>query len=219
METTVYSQKGTETGKIKIPENIFGLPWNESLVHQVATSMSGNERVSIAHTKNRGEVAGTGKKPWRQKGTGRARHGSRRSPIWVGGGVTHGPRNDKDYSKKINKKMKTKALFTVISSKFKEGEVIFLDDISLRVPKTSEAKNIISSLSKIKEISSLSRRKNAAFITLQTKDEAVSKSFSNFGNLEVGQIKDLNVLDILQYKYLIIANPEKSIAALSARLK
>jgi len=219
METTVYNQKGTETGKIKIPENIFGLPWNESLVHQVATSMSGNERVSIAHTKNRGEVAGTGKKPWRQKGTGRARHGSRRSPIWVGGGVTHGPRNDKDYSKKINKKMKTKALFTVISSKFKEGEVIFLDDISLRVPKTSEAKNIISSLSKIKEISSLSRRKNAAFITLQTKDEAVSKSFSNFGNLEVGQIKDLNVLDILQYKYLIIANPEKSIAALSARLK
>jgi len=219
MEATVYNQKGTEAGKIKLPENIFGLPWNESLVHQVATSMAANERTPIAHTKNRGEVAGTGMKPWRQKGTGRARHGSRRSPIWVGGGITHGPRNDKDYSRKINKKMKTKALFTVISSKFKDGEVVFLDDISLRAPKTSEAKNIISALSKIKEISSLARRKNAAFIALQGKDEAVSKSFNNFGNLEVGQIKDLNVLDILQYKYLIVANPDKSIATLSARLK
>ncbi|MEK7669220.1 MAG: 50S ribosomal protein L4 [Patescibacteria group bacterium] len=219
MESKIYNQTGKEVGTIKIPEAIFGLKWNEALVHQVATSMASNERTPIAHTKNRGEVAGTGKKPWRQKGTGRARHGSRRSPIWVGGGVTHGPRNDKDYSRKINKKMKTKALFTVISSKFKDGEVIFLDDISLRVPKTKEAKNIISSLSKIKEISSLSRRKNAAFITLQAKDETVSKSFSNFGNLEVGQIKDLNVLDILQYKYLIMTSPEKSIATLTARLK
>ncbi|OHB15236.1 MAG: 50S ribosomal protein L4 [Candidatus Zambryskibacteria bacterium RIFOXYC1_FULL_39_10] len=219
MEATVYNQKGTEAGKIKLPENIFGLPWNESLVHQVATSMAANERTPIAHTKNRGEVAGTGMKPWRQKGTGRARHGSRRSPIWVGGGITHGPRNDKDYSRKINKKMKTKALFTVISSKFKDGEVVFLDDISLRAPKTKDAKSIISALSKIKEISSLARRKNAAFIALQGKDEAVSKSFNNFGNLEVGQIKDLNVLDILQYKYLIVANPDKSIPTLLSRLK
>ena len=219
MEATVYNQKGTEAGKIKLPENIFGLPWNESLVHQVATSMAANERTPIAHTKNRGEVGGTGMKPWRQKGTGRARHGSRRSPIWVGGGITHGPRNDKDYSRKINKKMKTKALFTVISSKFKDGEVVFLDDISLRAPKTKDAKSIISALSKIKEISSLARRKNAAFIALQGKDEAVSKSFNNFGNLEVGQIKDLNVLDILQYKYLIVANPDKSIPTLLSRLK
>lgn len=219
MEATVYNQKGTEAGKIKLPENIFGLPWNESLVHQVATGMAANERTPIAHAKNRGEVAGTGMKPWRQKGTGRSRHGSRRSPIWIGGGITHGPRNDKDYSRKINKRMKTKALFTVISSKFKDGEVVFLDDISLRTPKTKDAKNIISALSKIKEVSSLSRRKNAAFIALQGKDEAVSKSFNNFGNLEVGQIKDLNVLDILQYKYLIVANPDKSIATLSARLK
>ena len=219
MEATVYNQKGTEAGKIKLPENIFGLPWNESLVHQVATSMAANERTPIAHTKNRGEGAGTGMKPWRQKGTGRARHGSRRSPIWVGGGITHGPRNDKDYSRKINKKMKTKALFTVISSKFKDGEVVFLDDISLRAPKTKDAKSIISALSKIKEISSLARRKNAAFIALQGKDEAVSKSFNNFGNLEVGQIKDLNVLDILQYKYLIVANPDKSIPTLLSRLK
>jgi len=219
MESKIYNQTGKEVGTIKIPEAIFGLKWNEALVHQVATSMAGNERTPTAHTKTRGEVAGTGKKPWRQKGTGRARHGSRRSPIWVGGGVTHGPRNDKDYSRKINKKMKTKALFTVISSKFKDGEVIFLDEITLRIPKSKEAKNIISALAKVKEIGSISRRKNAAFIALQTKDENVSKSFSNFGNLEIGQIKDLNVLDILKYRYLVITDPEKSLTTLSARLK
>lgn len=218
MEATVYSQKGTEAGKIKLPENIFGLPWNESLVHQVVVSMMGNERTPVAHTKNRGEVSGTGKKPWRQKGTGRARHGSRRSPIWVGGGVTHGPRNDRDYTRKINKKMKNKALFTVISGKFKDGEIIFLSDLSFRAPKTKEAKGIVSSLSKIKEISSISRRKNAAVIALSTKDENVSKSFNNFGNMEIMQIKDLNVLDVLHYKYLIMVDPEKSIATLSKRL-
>lgn len=219
MEATVYNQKGAETGKIKLPENVFGLPWKEALVHQVVVSMMGNARTPIAHTKNRGEVAGSGIKPWRQKGTGRARHGSRQSPIWVGGGVTHGPRNDKDYSRKINKKMKNKALFTVLSRKFKDGEIVFLADLSLRVPKTKEAKNIITSLSKIEGFSSLSRRKNAAFVALAAKDENVSKSFNNFGNLEIGQVKDLNVLDILQYKYLIMADPDKSLATLSSRLK
>jgi len=219
MEAIIYSQKGTETGKIKLPETIFGLPWNENLVHQVAVSMMSNQRTPIAHTKNRGEVSGTGDKPWRQKGTGRARHGSRRSPIWVGGGVAHGPRNDKNYARKINKKMKNKALFTVLSHKFKDGEIIFVDDISFKIPKTKEAKNVIDSLSKIKEINSLGRKNNAAFIALEKKNENVWKSFSNFGNLEIGQIKDLNVLDILRYKYLVVANPEKSIGSLSSRLK
>ena len=118
MNAKVYNQSGKEAGEIKLPEAVFGLPWNvsaERLVHQVTVSMMGNQRIPIAHTKTRGEVSGSGIKPWRQKGTGRARHGSRRSPIWVGGGVSGGPRNDKNFSRKINKKMKTKALFTVLS--------------------------------------------------------------------------------------------------------
>lgn len=217
MESKIYNQKGTEAGNIKLPEEIFGLPWNESLVHQVAISMMGNARTPVAHTKNRGEVSGTGKKPWRQKGTGRARHGSRRSPIWVGGGIAHGPRNERDYNRKINKKMKTKALFTALSRKFKDGEVIFLSDLSFRAPKTKDAKNVLVSLSKNKEFGELSRRKNAAFISLQTKDQNISKSFNNFGNLEVGLAKDLNILDLLQYKYLIMADPEKSFEILKAR--
>lgn len=219
MEATIYNQKGKESGKLKLPEAIFGLPWNDELIHQVAVSMMSNARNPIAHTKNRGEVSGTGDKPWRQKGTGRARHGSRRSPIWVGGGVAHGPRNDRDYTKKINKKMKVKALLTALSRKYKDGEIIFVDSISLKEPKTKEAKDIISSLSSVKEFANLNRRKNSAFITLNDKDAVVKKSFSNFGNLEVGEVKDLNVLDLMNYKFLIMTNPNKSIESLSARIK
>jgi large subunit ribosomal protein L4 len=219
MESKIYNQTGKEAGTIKLPENIFGLPWNEELVHQVTVSMMGNKRVPIAHTKNRGEVAGSGIKPWRQKGTGRARHGSRQSPIWVGGGVSGGPRNEKNFARKINKKMKTKALFTILSHKFKDGEVVFLSDITLKAPKTKEAKNIITSLSKIDGVSSISRRNNAAFVAFNEKNENTSKSFRNFSNLEMGQVKDLNVLDLLQYKYLVITDAEKSIETLKSRMK
>src|SRR6478609_7180183 len=110
MEATLYNKKGEKAGKVTLPESLFGLPWNADLVHQVVTSMQDNARLSIAHTKDRGEVRGGGKKPWKQKGTGRARHGSSRSPIWKGGGITHGPLAEKNYKQKINKKMASKAL-------------------------------------------------------------------------------------------------------------
>src|SRR5437868_2291267 len=127
MESKIYNKKGEEAGKIKLPEDIFATQWNADLVHQVVVSMMSNARSSIAHTKTRGEVRGGGKKPWQQKGLGRARHGSSRSPIWVGGGVAHGPRNDKNFDRKINKKMKTKALYTVLSKKMKDNEILFID--------------------------------------------------------------------------------------------
>lgn len=222
MEALIYNQTGKEDGKIKLPEGIFGLAWDsktEKLVHQVVVSMMANARNPIAHTKNRGEVSGTGKKPWKQKGTGRARHGSRRSPIWVGGGIAHGPRNEKDFSKKINKKMKTKALFSVLSKKFKDGEIIFLNEISIKSPKTKEAKSILGNISKIKEFGSLNRRNNAAFIALSKKDNNVSKSFNNFGNIEVGEVKDLNVLDVLNHRYLILADASKSLENVMAKKK
>src|SRR3989344_3523977 len=104
MDAKIYNSKGEQSGKISLPETIFGVAWNADLVHQVITSMMSNAREPIAHTKTRGEVRGGGKKPWQQKGLGRARHGSIRSPIWVGGGITHGPRNDENFSRKINKK-------------------------------------------------------------------------------------------------------------------
>ncbi len=150
MEAKIYNQTGKESGTIKLPESVFGVPWNADLVHQVIVSMRSNDREAIAHTKTRGEVAGGGKKPWKQKGTGRARHGSIRSPLWVGGGVAHGPRNDKNFSRKINKKMKAKALFTLLSQKMRDGEVVFIDSLKFDAPKAKDAKAVLSSLSSIK---------------------------------------------------------------------
>src|SRR6185369_9697615 len=109
MDSKVYNQEGKEVGSVKLPEGLFSTAWNADMVHQVVTSMLSSRRNNVAHAKNRGEVSGGGKKPWQQKGTGRARHGSIRSPIWVGGGTTHGPRNDKNYGRKVNKVEATKA--------------------------------------------------------------------------------------------------------------
>jgi large subunit ribosomal protein L4 len=215
METKVYNTKGKEAGSVKLPEGLFSTPWNADLVHQVVVSMMGNARKPIAHAKTRAEVRGGGRKPWQQKGLGRARHGSIRSPIWVGGGVTHGPRNDKDYSRKINKKMKDKALWAVLSKKYKDNQIIFVDSMDFKEPKAKAAKDIVISLAGIKGFEKLSGKKtNAAFIALSSKDKAVEKSFRNFGNIEVGEVRNLNPLHVLNYKYLVIANPEESLKQL-----
>jgi large subunit ribosomal protein L4 len=217
MQSVVYNQKGIEVGKVELPAGVFGVKWNDTLVHQVVVSMMGNERTPIAHAKTRGEVSGTGKKPWKQKGTGRARHGSRRSPIWVGGGTAHGPRNDRDYTRKVNKKMKTKALYTILSKKMGEGEIMFVDNISITGPKTKDAKGVLTSLAKIKGFGGLTRKSNAAFIALEGRSVPVEKSFRNFANLEVGEARNLNPLNLLKYKYLIVENPEKALEVLSGR--
>jgi large subunit ribosomal protein L4 len=219
MEAIIYNQKGKETGKIQLPDNVFGLPWNADLVHQVVTSMESSARTPVAHTKFRGEVSGGGKKPWQQKGTGRARHGSRRSPLWVGGGVTHGPRNDKNFDRKVNKKMKAKALYTILSAKFKHGEILFVDELSFKEPKTKEAKEVLVSLSKIKGFENLlSKTKNSAYITTPSKVSVVEKSFANFNNMTVDEIRNTNPLDLMKYKYVIISNPEKGLQNISNKL-
>src|SRR3990167_5939340 len=125
MKSDVYNAQGKKAGSVELPESVFGVKWNDSLMHQVVTSMQANARPSVAHTKSRGEVRGGGKKPWRQKGTGRARHGSSRSPIWKGGGVTHGPRNEKVYTRAIPRNMRAKALFMALSRKLNDNEIIF----------------------------------------------------------------------------------------------
>ena len=117
LKIKVYTQDGKETKELALNPAVFGVAVKESVVHQVMVAQMANSRVAIAHTKTRAEVRGGGRKPWKQKGTGRARHGSTRSPIWVGGGVTFGPRSDRNFSQKVNKKMKTKALFMCLSDK------------------------------------------------------------------------------------------------------
>ncbi|HCB35652.1 MAG: 50S ribosomal protein L4 [Candidatus Taylorbacteria bacterium RIFCSPLOWO2_02_50_13] len=214
MEAKVYNQEGKEAGSMTLPERVFGAKWNADLVHQVAQSMLSNRRAGTAHTKNRGEVSGGGKKPWRQKGTGRARHGSIRSPIWVGGGVAHGPRSEKNYARKINRKQKSQALYSALSRKLREGEILFLNGIALPEIKAKAAKEVLERLSRIKGYESLSRRRNAASIVIPVKDVNIAKSFRNFGNVSVGQARNLNLLDVLTYKYLVVVNPKDSIKSL-----
>lgn len=219
MDAIIYNQKGAEAGKIKISESVFGLKWNADLVHQVVTSMNSIARTNVAHTKNRSDVSGGGKKPWQQKGTGRARHGSIRSPLWVGGGVSGGPRNEKNFNKKINKKMKAKALYTILSAKFKRGEVLFVDDLSMRAIKTSVARGVLSSLAKVDGFKDLlSKRKNSAYVALASKDVTTEKSFRNFGNLEVNEIRNMNPLDLMKYKYVVISNPVKGLPLITEKL-
>ena len=160
MKATIYTTEGKEKSNVELPESIFGLKWNADLVHQVVVSMETNAREAIAKTKGRSEVRGGGKKPWKQKGTGRARHGSRRSPIWVGGGVSHGTTNEKNFDRKVNKKKKSKALFTILTKKFKDAEIIFVDQIKFKEAKTKEAKNIIDTHSTIKGYEKLKTKRN-----------------------------------------------------------
>lgn len=213
MEAPLYNQIGKEIGKIILPEKVFGVQWNADLVHQVAVSLSSSARAGTAHTKNRGEVSGGGKKPWRQKGTGRARHGSIRSPLWVGGGVTHGPRSEKNYGRKVNKKMKKHALFSLLSAKQRDGEVLFVDFFAIPEIKTKEARIILSQLAKIEGLSSLAKPTNAAYILTSRKEAVVEKSFRNIGSVAVGEARNLSPLSLLQYKYLIVTNPEESLKA------
>jgi len=219
METKVYNQSGKETGKITLPGAVFGVKWNGDLVHQTVLAMQANARTSVAHTKDRSEVRGGGKKPWKQKGTGRARHGSSRSPIWSGGGVTFGPRNDKDYSQKINKKMRAKALFSTLSAKNKDGELLFVDTLSFTEPKTAKAKETLEALSKIKGYETiLNKKNNSVLILTAKKDDSVYNSFGNFKNVAIEETRNLNTVDALTYKYLIFVDPKESIEILSSRL-
>lgn len=219
MNAKIYSVAGKEVGSIALPANVFEVAWNADLVHEVVTGMQANARTSTAHTKDRSEVRGGGKKPWKQKGTDRARHGSSRSPIWAGGGVAHGPRNDKDYSVKINKKVRAKALAVVISKKNTDGEIIWVDSLALTEPKTAQGKEIIKALAKGTGVATLAtKRKNAAVVVLPSRDVAAEKSFCNFGNIEVMQAKDVNPVDLLTYKYVVMVEPNTVVETLSKRV-
>ncbi len=219
MKAQIFKQDGGKGSEITLSENIFGAKWNPDLVHEVVVAMQGNARAGTADAKDRGEVRGGGKKPWKQKGTGRARHGSRRSPIWKGGGVAHGPLAEKDYSRKINKKVKAKALASVLSKKNADSEVIFVETLNFANPKAADAKNIIKSLATASDKKELAtKRKNAAVIVLNDRDVATELSFRNFGNYEVVMAKDVNPVDLLTYKYVIVSNPEASLEVLESRV-
>jgi len=220
IEIPVYLSTGKNDGTITLPAEIFGLKWNADLVHQALLAERSNMRANTAKVKGRGEVRGGGKKPWKQKGTGRARHGSSRSPIWVGGGVTHGPTNERNYSKKVNKKMRIKALYTLLSEKNKEGGILFVKSIDMNEIKTKNAESVLKNLAGIKGYEGLNRsKKTTALLMTPVLNEKVTKSFRNLKNVSVDTIKNLSPLTVASHRYLVISDPEASLAFLKSKMK
>jgi len=195
MKIDLYNQNGEVAGSVTLPKEIFDVKFNADLVHQIAVSLSGNKRQISAHARIRSEVSGGGKKPWMQKGTGRSRHGSIRSPLWKGGGVTHGPRKDRIFEREVPKKMRRKALFMVLSQKARENQLVILDKIELEKGKTKE---MASSLGK------LPCSNQATLIALSNYDKKIFLAARNIKKTHIDDARNLNVLELLNYKYLLL---------------
>ncbi|MFH1583188.1 MAG: 50S ribosomal protein L4 [Candidatus Falkowbacteria bacterium] len=208
----VYNQNAEVAGEMQLSPKVFGMKVNNDLIHQAVVTQMANERQVIAHTKDRSEVRGGGKKPWRQKGTGRARHGSSRSPIWIGGGVTFGPRNDRNFKKRINKKMKQNAMLMVLSDKAAGDNFIILDKLEATEFKTKVFNKIINGFeSKIlkpkKEIKADAEKKDIkrSFLIIVDKgDEKLSCSARNLVGIKLMNTDNINIVDLLKYKNLIL---------------
>lgn len=196
MKAIVYNTEGKSVGEMDLPENIFGQKWNPDLVHQVFLAQTNNRRKPIAHTKDRSAVRGGGKKPWKQKHTGRARHGSTRSPLWVGGGVTHGPTKERRYDQKVNKKMARAAIYSVLSKKLSDDEIRIVDSLNLTSHKT---KDLFSKLKAIVKSSRLS-----ALIIPCEQFNLATRASRNIPKVRSLSANNLNVTDLLQYKNVVL---------------
>ena len=194
MKITVYDQEGKETGTALLPKEVFDVKLNPDLVHQVVVSQIANRRKVIANTKNRAEVRGGGRKPWRQKGTGRARAGSIRSPLWRHGGISFGPTKEKIFKKKINKKMRRLALFMALSAKAKNNLLLILDKFNLEQPKTKLMDKILKNL----------QIKGSSLIALPKYEKNIVLAARNLPKIETDEARNLNALDVLSFKYLIM---------------
>ena len=198
MEVNLYNQKAEVIGNVELPDSVFGVESNNDLLHQVVSSLMANKRQVIAHAKTRAEVRGGGKKPWRQKGTGRSRHGSIRSPIWKGGGVTFGPTKDVIFKKKIGKKMARKALAVALSEKARSNGIIVVDGIELNAPKTKEVAGILRAFKQKLD------RTGSILIVTPSADKNLHRAAKNIQKVGVIEARNLNSLEILSYKNLIL---------------
>jgi large subunit ribosomal protein L4 len=189
----LYNVNGEEIGEVELSDKVFGAEIREDLMHKVVVAQLANRRQGTASTKTRAEVKGGGAKPWRQKGTGRARHGSIRSPIWRGGGIVFGPK-PRSYRKKLPKKVKRLALKSALSSKVVENNLIVLDELKMERPKTKDMINILSNLN-VKE---------KALLVLGEKDEKVILSARNIPGVSTGSVESMNVYDLLLHDKLIL---------------
>lgn len=192
-KVNVYNMLGEIVEEIELSENIFGIEINKHVVWEVVKNQLANKRQGTQSAKTRAEVRGGGRKPWRQKGTGRARQGSTRSPQWKGGGVVFAPK-PRDYSYKVPKKVRRLALKSVLTSKVEENEIIVVDHIEFDAPSTKNMANLLLKLNSDKK----------ALIVMGTKDSNVIKSANNIPTVATALVNTINVYDILKYNSLII---------------
>jgi len=194
MKLPVFDINNKEVEQIEVSDNLFQVKWNPDLVHQALITYLANQRKPWAHTKDRGEVSGGGKKPWRQKHTGHSRHGSIRSPLWKGGGVTFGPRKEKNYHKKINAKMKKLALFSVLSKKLKDNELKIVSEIKINQPKTKEA---------VKILETITPKNKKTLIISKPKNKNLFLALRNLPKILLSTPQTLNIYDTLNNKNII----------------
>ncbi len=188
----LYDITGKVIGDIELSENVFGQPVNEPVLHQVVVAHLANCRQGTQSAKTRSEVSGGGKKPYRQKGTGRARQGSTRAPQWTHGGVVFAPK-PRDYSQKVNAKVRRIALKSALSSKVADSELIVFDALNIEAPKTKEMVKVLKAVEAEK-----------ALIVLADKDEAVERAAANIPGVKTTQVGTLNTYEVLKYKKLIL---------------
>jgi large subunit ribosomal protein L4 len=190
----VYNQKGEAVREKELNEKLFNLTPNIALIHQVVEAQQANSRLSLAHTKTRADVKGGGRKPWKQKGTGRARHGSNRSPIWVGGGITFGPRTERNFTKKLNKKMKQKALYMCLSDRIMNNDLLLIEDLKLESVKTKDIKAILKGFSIEKKV----------LVVLVKQNLDIVNASNNLENVKIILANSLNCVDILNYPTILM---------------
>ncbi|MBT8200237.1 MAG: 50S ribosomal protein L4 [Acidimicrobiia bacterium] len=191
----LFSDDGSSKGTVSLDPAIFGVEPNVALMHQVVTAQLAGARAGTHSTKTRSEVRGGGRKPWRQKGTGRARHGSTRSPIWVGGGVAHGPK-PRDYSQRTPKKMKRKALLGALSDRAMGGQIRVVQGIGWETPKTSSASSLLTKMESGRKI----------LLVLSIDDEVATRSFRNLPNVRLTRPGQLNTYDVLWSDTLVFTS-------------
>ncbi len=191
----IYNQSGKEIKSATLSVQVFGVEVKPALVAEVAVALSANQRQPLAHTKGRSEVRGGGRKPWKQKGTGRARHGSIRSPLWIGGGVTFGPTNNQNFTKKINKKVKAQAIRMVLTDRAKQNNLIIFDDLKFSDIKTKAVADWL-------QIKPLANKK--VLLVLERFDKNIDRSARNLPQVQVTTLDSLNLLSLLAYPYLVM---------------
>lgn len=206
MNIPLYNQAAEKLGEVAVSDGVFGVTVNPDLLHQVVSAQYANVRQPLAHAKGRGEVRGGGKKPWRQKGTGRARHGSIRSPIWKGGGVTHGPTKEHNFKKKINRKVARQALAMALSAKVRDGRFLVVDNIVLDQPKTRLISVILKNLVGIMSENKSTKMSGSLLLALphSKRGDSLYRSAKNIANIGIMRTQDLQALRVLSYKYLIM---------------